>query len=192
VFSRRQWEKREVRESLQDGSREWITVVAAVSVAGDRLPATVIFPGSANSLQSTRVDNVKAGKHNVFLTSTASGWSNNNLGLAWLEQVFNHCTKEEARRGRDYRLLIVGSHGSYLTKDFIDYYHAHRIILGVLPPHSTHSLQPLDTVMFKPLSSAYTIALTTHLQRSRRLVPIRRATSSHCFGSPGRLFSQSR
>jgi hypothetical protein len=34
VFSRRQWEEMEVRESLQDGSREWITVVAAVSAAG--------------------------------------------------------------------------------------------------------------------------------------------------------------
>jgi hypothetical protein len=174
VFSRRQWEKREVRESLQDGSREWITVVAAVSAAGDRLPPTVIFPGSANSLQSTWVDDVKAGKHDVFLTSTASGWSNNDLGLAWLEQVFNRCTKEKARRGRDWRLLILDGHGSHVTNDFIDYCDDHRILLAIMPPHSTHTLQPLDVVLFKPLSTAYSNQLSSHLQRSQGLVPIRK------------------
>jgi hypothetical protein len=105
-------------------------------------------------------------------TSTLFGWSNNDVGLAWSEQVFDRCTKETARRGRDYQLFIVDGHSSHLTKDLIDYCHAHRIILGVLPPHSTHTLQPLDVVMFKPLSSAYTKALTIHLQRSLRLVLI--------------------
>jgi hypothetical protein len=91
-----------------------------------------------------------------------------------LEQVFDRCTKEKARRGRDYRLLIVDGHGSHLTDDFLDYCLNHRILLGVMPPHSTHTLQPLDVVMFKPLSSSYTKALTTHLQQSLGLVPIRK------------------
>jgi hypothetical protein len=91
-----------------------------------------------------------------------------------LEQVFDRCTKEKVRRGRDYQLLIIDDHGSHLTKDFINCCHAHRIILGVLPSYSTHMLQPLDVVTFKPLSSAYTKVLTTHLQRSLELVPIRK------------------
>ncbi|KAF2822599.1 hypothetical protein CC86DRAFT_266269, partial [Ophiobolus disseminans] len=39
---------------------------------------------------------------------------------------------------------------------------------------STHTLQPLDVVMFKPLSSAYSTALTNHLQQSQGLVPIKK------------------
>jgi hypothetical protein len=61
-----------------------------------------------------------------------------------------------------------------VTKEFIDYCHAHRILLAVFPPHSTHTVQPLDVVMFKPLSSSYTKALTTYLQQSLGLVPIRK------------------
>jgi hypothetical protein len=174
VFSQRQWKKREVCKSLQDGSRKWITVVAAVSAAGDQLLPTVIFPGSANSLQSTWVDDVKAGKHDVFLTATASGWSNNDLGLAWLEQVFNRCTKEKARHGRDWRLLILDGHGSHVTNDFIDYCDDHWILLAILPPHSTHTPQPLDVVLFKPLSTVYSNQLSSHLQCNQGLVSTRK------------------
>jgi hypothetical protein len=39
----------------------------------------------------------------------------------------------------------------------------HRILLLVYPPHSTHSLQPLDVVIFKPLSSHYSAKLTTFI-----------------------------
>ncbi|KAJ8113422.1 hypothetical protein OPT61_g4445 [Boeremia exigua] len=39
--------------------------------------------------------------------------------LAWLKQVFNRFTKAKARR--KYRLLILNSHGSYVTMDFINY-----------------------------------------------------------------------
>lgn len=36
--------------------------------------------------------------------------------------------------------------------DFIEYCDRHRILLIVLPPYSTHTLQPLNVVLFKPLS----------------------------------------
>ncbi|KNG45663.1 pogo transposable [Stemphylium lycopersici] len=92
------------------------------------------------------------------------------LGLSWLEQVFQRATKEKALR--DYRLLIVDGHGSHLTMDFINYCDSHRILLAILPPHFTHTLQPLDVVMFKPLSLAYSKALSDHLQTTQGLIPI--------------------
>jgi hypothetical protein len=42
----------------------------------------------------------------------------------------------------------------------------------VFPPHSTHTLQPLDVVMFQPLSQAYTKAATTHLNKAQGLISI--------------------
>jgi hypothetical protein len=44
----------------------------------------------------------------------------------------------------------------------------------VLPPHSTHTLQPLDVVMFKSLSTAYSTELSTHLHKSQGLLSIKK------------------
>jgi hypothetical protein len=58
--------------------------------------------------------------------------------------------------------------------DFIDYCDRHRILLIILPPHSTHTLQPLDVVLFKPLSQAYSNELTNHLHKAQGLIPIKK------------------
>jgi hypothetical protein len=54
--------------------------------------------------------------------------------------------------------------------DFIEYCDRNRILLAVYPPHSTHTLQPLDVVMFKPLSSAYSAQVATFMERSQGLI----------------------
>jgi hypothetical protein len=43
VFSKELYERKEVRDSLQDGSREWITVLACVGADGSALPPSLIF-----------------------------------------------------------------------------------------------------------------------------------------------------
>ena len=59
--------------------------------------------------------------------------------------------------------------------DFIDYCHQNKILLAIFPPHSTHTLQPLDVVLFKPLLSAYSSELARHQQRSQGLLPVVKA-----------------
>ena len=44
----------------------------------------------------------------------------------------------------------------------------------VFPPHSTHTLQPLDVVMFAPLSGSYSQKLSDFLHRSRGLVALKK------------------
>ncbi|KAF7571209.1 hypothetical protein PtrM4_112110 [Pyrenophora tritici-repentis] len=58
--------------------------------------------------------------------------------------------------------------------EFIKYCDRHRILLMILPPHSTHTLQPLDVVLFKPLSQAYSNELTNHLHKAQGLIPIKK------------------
>jgi hypothetical protein len=53
--------------------------------------------------------------------------------------------------------------------DFIEYCDQNRILLMVYPPHSTHTLQPLDVVMFKPLSSAYSGQVAAFIERCQGL-----------------------
>ena len=53
--------------------------------------------------------------------------------------------------------------------DFIEYCDRNRILLAVYPPHSTHTLQPLDVVMFKPFSSAYSSQVAAFMERCQGL-----------------------
>ena len=142
-----------VRQARQDGNREWVSLLAAICADGTALPRGIIFASKNSTIQSRWVADIEPGRHLVHLASSPTGWTNNDLGLTWLEQVFDRYTKEKARR--KYQLLIVDGHGSHLTKKFLEYCHQNRIIVAILPPHSTQTLQPLDVVCFKPLSSYY-------------------------------------
>jgi hypothetical protein len=133
-----------------------VTLLATVCADGTALPPGIIYQSDNSTLQAPWVAEIDTEKHNCFISSSPSGWTNNELGLVWLEQVFERCTKQKARLGRDWRLLILNGHGSHLTFEFLEYCKAHRILVSVFPPHSTHTLQPLDVVCFKPLSGAYT------------------------------------
>jgi hypothetical protein len=56
--------------------------------------------------------------------------------------------------------------------DFIDYCDQNKILLVILPPHLTYTLQPLDVGMFKPLAAAYSAELLGYLDRSQGLASI--------------------
>ncbi|KAG2001680.1 hypothetical protein GB937_010023 [Aspergillus fischeri] len=86
---------------------------------------------------------------------------NDKLGLAWLKDIFDRYTKEKARRR--WRLLILDSHGSHLTMEFINYCDDNKILLMTYLPHLTHSLQLLDIRIFSPLATAYSKLLLPFL-----------------------------
>ena len=173
IFSKRLFKKKQFKQMLQDGNREWISLLACVCADGTALPPALIYAADSKNIQDTWVEDVKVGEHMAFFGVSGSGWSNDGLGLAWLQQVFERFTAAKARR--KYRLLLMDGHGSHLTEEFLEYCHRHKILLGIYPPHSTHTLQPLDVVMFKPLSTAYSKKLATRLYKHQGLVPVTKA-----------------
>jgi hypothetical protein len=52
-----------------------------------------------------------------------------------------------------------------------------------IPPHSTHTLQPLDVVLFKLLSQAYSNELTNHLHKAQGLIAIKKGDFFSLFWS---------
>jgi hypothetical protein len=58
--------------------------------------------------------------------------------------------------------------------DFIEYCNNYQILLCILAPHSTYTLQPLDVVMFKPLSSFYSKGLINHLYKTQCLASVKK------------------
>ena len=67
--------------------------------------------------------------------------------------MFDRYTRVRAR-GK-YRLLILDGHDSHVTKAFIEYAHANKILALLFPPHATHALQPLDVACFRSLAHHY-------------------------------------
>lgn len=170
IFDKALYHQKQFRQSLHDGNREWVTLLATVCADGSVLPPCIIYPAAGRAIQASWVAPINPEKHDIFFTTSPTGWTNDDLGLTWLEQVFERYTAPKARRR--WRLLILDGHGSHVTRAFINYCDAHKILLMIYPPHSTHTLQPLDVVCFSPLAQNYTKELEAHTQRGQGIVSI--------------------
>ena len=60
--------------------------------------------------------------------------------------------------------MIMDGHSSHITADIIAFCIKHFIDLLILPPHSSHILQPLDISMFAPLKRALTYETDAHFR----------------------------
>ena len=100
------------------------------------------------------------------------GWTTNELGLEWIKKHYEPLTRTEynltllltiysivANRGSrttsDWRLLVLDGHESHANYLFLDFAWKHRILVQVLPAHSSYLTQPLDVGLFSPLQNNY-------------------------------------
>jgi hypothetical protein len=146
-------EQGRITHAGQDGNREFITLLACICADATYLPPSLIYKGESGTMQDTWLEDFKE-KDSAYFSTSPNGWSCNELGANWLINVFDRHTKEKAKNRR--RLLIVDGHSSHLNMNFINLCDQRRILLLVLPPHSTHRLQPLDVACFAPLARYYT------------------------------------
>jgi hypothetical protein len=164
IFSRRRYEEGGVKQVIQDGNREWITCIACICADGSSLSPSLIYQAASGRVQDSWLQDFDPAVHQCFFSSSPNGWTSNELGLQWLQQVFDRETKKKTRRA--YRLLILDGHGSHVSMSFIDYCDRNKILLAIYPPHSTHTLQPLDVCLFSPLAAAYSKELSSFILES--------------------------
>jgi hypothetical protein len=58
--------------------------------------------------------------------------------------------------------------------EFLDLCLCKKILLVIFPPHATHTLQPLDVVLYDLLSGYFCKALATYLHNSLGLLPVKK------------------
>jgi hypothetical protein len=87
------------------------------------------------------------------LEVSENGWTTNEIGLHWLEHVFDKHTAK--RTVGQYRLLVLDGHGSHDNAEFDYYCQQHSIIPLYMPAHSSHLLQPLNISCFAALKGLY-------------------------------------
>src|SRR5450432_2343273 len=143
-----------VKNARQDGNREFISLLACICADGTTLPAGLIYQGASYDLQDTWLDDFNSNDEVAYFAASANGWSCDSLGYQWLRDIFDRHTKEKAGI-RKRRILIVDGHSSHVNMKFLDLADKLRILVHILPPHTTHRLQPLDIGLFSPLSTAY-------------------------------------
>jgi hypothetical protein len=82
----------------------------------------------------------------IRIAVSDSGYTNDQLSLEWLK----HFDVQTRPANGEWRMLVMDSHGSHLTIEFINYcYQPHvKISVFLLPPHSTHILQPFNIGVF--------------------------------------------
>jgi len=76
----------------QDGFREWVTVIETISGNGEMLRPMIINKGQADYMgwyaKLKKTDTATFGV-------SEKGWSNEKLGLQWLQEVFDIETREK-------------------------------------------------------------------------------------------------
>ena len=134
-----------------------MTVIEAIGSNGFLLPPMIIL--AAKQHQASWYHNL----HPDWIIGVSdTGWTNDNLGRKWLEEVFDKNTKP--RTAGVYRLLILDGHGSHATAEFDHFCSENKIICLYLPSHSSHLLQPLDVACFGPLKHLYGQRIQTFMK----------------------------
>jgi len=159
------------RGAIQDGSREFLTLIACVNALGDRLPPSLIYKSQSGDLQTTWLDDFdeQDPSKRAYFAASEKGWTSNIHGRNWLER-FEQETGPKSIGQR--RLLILDGHSSHVDMLFIERAIELSIYIVVFPPHSTHRLQPLDVSVFRPLAQAYSKQLDDYVHYTEGLSSI--------------------
>ena len=96
VFDKVLYKKRQYKQASHDANREWVTVIGAICADGSHLPPAVIYSADSDNIQANWVHDIDPETHSLYFSVSQSGWTNNDLGVAWLKQVFNPTTSEKA------------------------------------------------------------------------------------------------
>lgn len=129
IFSRSRYETGELKQIIQDGNREWITIIACICADGTALTLSLIYQAVSDNIQDTWLQDFDPNIYQACFTSSPTGWTNSELGLQWLIQVFDRETKQKARKA--YRLLIFDGYRSHISMKFIDFCDKNRILLAI-------------------------------------------------------------
>jgi DDE superfamily endonuclease len=113
------------------------------------VPPVIIFEGKVHQstwyLETLPLDWV--------IGVSENSWTDNELGLTWLREVFEKHTAHHIKG--IYRLLILDGHSSHMAPEFDLFCKEHSIITLCMPPHSSHLLQLCNVGCFAVLKRSY-------------------------------------
>ncbi|KAK7928879.1 transposase [Apiospora marii] len=133
-------------QQKQPGSRRWTTILECVSALGRAIPPLVIYKGKSVQEQwfPQELGEFKGWKFDA----SNKGWTNDEIAVKWLEDVFIPETAPERPEGCPF------TYSGWAWQSYNRRFH-NNIYLLFLPPHSSRVLQPLDVGVFAPMKAYY-------------------------------------
>ncbi|PCH34549.1 DDE-domain-containing protein, partial [Wolfiporia cocos MD-104 SS10] len=125
-------------------------VIITICGDGTSIALTVIFKGAGYQTSW-----VQDNPLNASIGYSKKGYTTGKIGAKWIKQL-DAQTKDKAYG--HWRLLPVDGHTSHYTKAFLDYTHAHQIVIICYPSHSTHIYQGLNVIIFSILKQCWSQA----------------------------------
>ena len=97
---------------VQQGNREWVTVIQGVGAIGWAIPPFIIFAGKNHLSAWYKEDSLP---HDWVIAVSENGWTTNELGLEWLKHFDKHT---KGKVVGTYRLLVIDGHESHASVQF--------------------------------------------------------------------------
>ena len=132
---------------ITSGERgQLITVMICCNAAGDFIPPTVVYKGKR--LPTTLFANLPP---STLVLKSDTGYMNRDLFLLWLQHFAEHKQDKDQTS-----MLVIDGHKSHtMSMEVIEFAKSHHIELVSFPPHTSHVLQPMDIVFYKPLKEYF-------------------------------------
>ncbi len=127
--------------AVVSGRGSTVTVIGCGNALGHHIPPYFVFPG-----QRLRQELMDGSTPGATASVSDSGWSNSSIFQKYLETHFMRYA--QGRADDETLLLLYDGHRSHIPLPLIDWAKQRNIILFVLPPQTSHVLQPLDVGCF--------------------------------------------
>ncbi|XP_063420606.1 uncharacterized protein LOC134705821 [Mytilus trossulus] len=136
-----------VPSTLSSEKGQTTTVMGCGNALGHQIPPYFIFAG-----KRMRQELLEGATPGADGSVSETGWSNSEIFQSYLE---THFIKYVTGMQDKHTLLLYDGHRTHITPDIIDWAVEKKIILYVLPPHTSHVLQPMDVGCFGPFARIY-------------------------------------
>jgi hypothetical protein len=143
------------------GDREQCTIVECVSAAGKYTPPMVIIKGQV--ILHRWFAEVPPELNNLLVGTSDSGYSNDTLFFQWL-QHWEYFSRNDLPAGQ-YYLLLMDGYDSHLTYSTLKFCEQQKVIVFLLPPHTSHFLQPLDVSVFQQWKHQHALVLDQNVRQ---------------------------
>lgn len=96
IVSIKQLKSNKLLGASQDGSREFISLLAGICADVTALPPALIYEGKSYDLQDSWLEDFDSSIDKAYFAASSKRWTNENLGISWLTKIFEPKTAEKA------------------------------------------------------------------------------------------------
>ena len=143
------FDKNAIPQNVTPSRSSTVTIIAAGNALGNNVPLYYVFPGQRwnDSLLNGECPS-SAGE------MSKSGQSNSIVFHNYLAKHFLKYVKLPGDKSNELVLLMYDGHRSHISLTLAEWAKCKNVMF-ILPPYSSHPMQPLDVGVFGPFKSMY-------------------------------------